>query len=1121
MTETFDHTSGVTRTLSNPVGYLTEPRGGDPTDIALEFIEENLDLFGLEAGDIDEIEITDVVRSSSTGATHVYLRQKHQGLPVYNAQLQIHINREGRILSLTNAFIPNLRPSLKPLFAAISAVQAVLSAARDLNFAVDLSPRILEEPHGFQRLTPLIADQLSKEPIQAELMWLPVGRDLKLVWRFQVHTPDDQHVYDMTVDAEPGLPAEDGSRVYTKFDWVSQDSYHVFPIPAESPNHVSGREIVVDPADPIASPLGWHNTGIAQYTNTRGNNVHAFEEGAPDNNPSCGAQRNCDFSLDLSQGPRDYVDATVANLFYWNNLVHDIQYQYGFDEESGNFQYNNFGRGGFGFDPVQARAQDRSGINNASFLTEPDSKPPLMRMFVFTGTNPDRAGSLDSGIVVHEYGHGITNRQVGGPHNVGCLANRQQPGEGWSDFIALVYTAKVGDEGTDARGMGTYVLGQDPDGPGVRTQRYSTDPSVNTHTYESINGMAVPHGVGEVWAQALWEMYWSLVDKHGFDPDLYNVLAGRGNQRALLYVNEGLKYTACSPTFTDARDGIIQAAVDNFGGEDVCTLWEGFADFGLGIDAISGGPGSTSPTNGFSVPESCWPSPPYSTSGVIDWNVTPTVGYTRQDGSGSVRVQHGGNTLSVMGNRWRRTDKTFTITPSTILEFQFRSGSQGEIHGIGLDEDDFYRNDRRIFRIYGTESWSDGFNWPDAYTGSKTFETFRIPIGQYYTGSGFRLVIVNDKDRQPYNNSSQFSHIRISEGQTTPPVTVPPVVGKLRNEAESDIFGADLVVGTVTTQSSSVRKDEVLSQDPAGGTTVEPGSSVNLVVSSGPLQVQVPHVVGLTQGAAETAIGEAELVVGTVTMQASSVPNGEVLSQDPVGGASVAPGSAVNLTVSSGSNQVAVPLVVGLSRSAAEAAILAAELVVGTVTTQASSVPEGNVISQNPLGSTPVAAGTPINLVVSSGIAPSGVLDWNATPTVGYTRQDRSGSVSVEDGGTTLVLIGNRWRRTQKTFTITPSTILEFEFQSDSQGEIHGIGFDEDDFYRNDRRVFRIFGTENWTKGINWSQTYSGSGEFETFSIPVGEYYTGSRFRLVIVNDKDRRPPNNTGRFRNVRIYEK
>jgi hypothetical protein len=78
----------------------------------------------------------------------------------------------------------------------------------------------------------------------------------------------------------------------------------------------------------------------------------------------------------------------------------------------------------------------------------------------------------------------------------------------------------------------------------------------------------------------------------------------------MLYHNEGLMNTTCAPTFTQVRDGIIQAAQTINGGADVCRLWGAFAAFGLGVDAQSGGPSSTTPLNGFSKPASCGGTPP-------------------------------------------------------------------------------------------------------------------------------------------------------------------------------------------------------------------------------------------------------------------------------------------------------------------------------------------------------------------------------------------------------------------------------------------------------------------------------------------------------------------------------
>jgi len=203
------------------------------------------------------------------------------------------------------------------------------------------------------------------------------------------------------------------------------------------------------------------------------------------------------------------------------------------------------------------------------------------------------------------------------------------------------------------------------------------------------------------------------------------------------------------------------------------------------------------------------------------------------------------------------------------------------------------------------------------------------------------------------------------------PVDVPNVVGSTQAAAEAAIVAADLTVGTVTTENSdTVPAGDVISQNPAGGASVMPGTSVDLVVSLGVQMVTVPNVVGMAQAAAEAAITAATLTVGNVTTAYSpTVPTGDVISQDPTAGSSVVHDSAVDIVVSLGVEPVTVPNVVGSAQAAAEAAITAATLTVGNVTTQYSdTVAAGVVISQNPAGGTSVAPGTSVDLVVSLGV---------------------------------------------------------------------------------------------------------------------------------------------------------
>lgn len=623
----YDRTTGVTRSLHRRGGHLTAERPDvEAMTVVRDFIANNYADLGLRANDLADYEVTDKVYSSPTGVTHIYLRQNYLGLPVYNGQLQINVDAEGRIQSVNNSCMPDIAAATATKVPVRSAAEAVAAVADHLAIQLDQPPEILSEALSRAGVTRVRGGGISRSNIEARLMWLPIrAGDARLVWNFQIAPIGGGQVYDMTVDATSG-------QVWTRFNWVDQDSYLVYPTPVESPSHSfapppgDGREVVFDPADVAASPFGWHDTdGLpgAEFTTHQGNNVHAYDDindvnagictstpSPPVSEPDCGVLLDCASAVDFTAAPSQSTSAAVTNLFYWNNLIHDVQYRYGFDAAAGNFQSNNYGASGLGLDFVLAEAQDGGGTNNANMCTPPDGQRPRMQMFLWNLTNPSRDGDFDNGIIVHEYGHGISNRLVGGPSNVSCLDNSQQPGEGLSDWWALAYTAKLGDQAADGRGIGTYALGELPGGLGIRVQRYSTDPSINTHTYESIRGAAIPHGVGEVWAQGMWEVFWALVDAHGFSPDLHDALGGFGNQRAMLYVNEGLKNTICSPTFTDVRDGILQAAAGApYNGEDTCLLWESFAFYGLGEDAVSGGPNSTFPTNGFGVPAMC-PGPP-------------------------------------------------------------------------------------------------------------------------------------------------------------------------------------------------------------------------------------------------------------------------------------------------------------------------------------------------------------------------------------------------------------------------------------------------------------------------------------------------------------------------------
>ena len=204
----------------------------------------------------------------------------------------------------------------------------------------------------------------------------------------------------------------------------------------------------------------------------------------------------------------------------------------------------------------------------------------------------NRDSDFDAGVIVHEYGHGVSNRLTGGPNNTSCLGNQEQMGEGWSDYLGIMLSMREGDTAEQRRGVGTYVEFQDTDGPGIRPFPYSTDLVVNPTSYDDVRTFSVPHGVGSVWAQMLWDMTWNMIDEYGFDADLYGGTGG--NNTALQLVMDGMKLRPCQPGFVDGRDAILNADTLSTGGENGAFIWRAFAKRGLGFSADQGSSGSVS-----------------------------------------------------------------------------------------------------------------------------------------------------------------------------------------------------------------------------------------------------------------------------------------------------------------------------------------------------------------------------------------------------------------------------------------------------------------------------------------------------------------------------------------------
>jgi len=566
-------------------------------------------------GDLDQWQITDVVPSLNPNVQHVYVQQLHNNIPIQYGTYKLTVTN-GKITWHIDQFVSDVNEKITSNRASLSPEEAIAKTVQRHGLQMPSAAGVKRD--GAMEYTD---KRVALEPIKVKQYFQLHEGQLRLVWNVNFYQKDGQHWWNENVDATTG-------QILRTEDWVitcswgdehenhnhnaeaaaplvtveeapanfmlAGESYNVYPMPLESPLD-GGRSIVNDPQDLNASPFGWHDTNGAngaEFTITRGNNVWAQDDTNGNNgtgfSPNGGSGLDFDFTLNLNNAPSTYLSAAITNLFYWNNIMHDVWYQYGFNEASGNFQENNYGKGGIGSDSVNADAQDGSGTNNANFGTPPDGSNPRMQMFLWT--NPTRDGDLDNGIIAHEYGHGISTRLVGGP-GTNALGGSEQMGEGWSDWFGLMLTMKTGDAGGDARAIGNYALGQTTSGGGIRPTPYSTNTSINGTTYGDINGLAVPHGVGYAFATILWDMTWALVAQEGFDTDFYNGTGG--NNIAMALVIEGLKNTANNPGFVSGRDGILQADQTLYGGQYNCIIWDVFAARGVGVDAVENTNGGT------------------------------------------------------------------------------------------------------------------------------------------------------------------------------------------------------------------------------------------------------------------------------------------------------------------------------------------------------------------------------------------------------------------------------------------------------------------------------------------------------------------------------------------------
>lgn len=311
---------------------------------------------------------------SANGVAQVRMQQVVDGLVVHGAYVKAAVSARGEVLHV----IDRLAPVSTPAPSRIDAPAALRAAMAHVHPAQAGGLRAT----GTQGATTTFDGGTffhGAPTVTAVVLPMDDG-SLARGWLVETWTRRTNQLDHVVV-------AGDG-RVLDVERRTANDSYRIF---AEDPGK-NAQAVAFGPAPGgAASPNGWLGTGAQRTIEISGNNAHAYLDAKDNNGPDKGGSAVTDGNFlaiaDLTASPATGSNRAVAvqNLFYLTNVVHDLLWDKGFTEEQGNFQDDNFGRGGAGRDAVQAEAQDGGGTDNANFATPADGRAPRMQMYLWTG----------------------------------------------------------------------------------------------------------------------------------------------------------------------------------------------------------------------------------------------------------------------------------------------------------------------------------------------------------------------------------------------------------------------------------------------------------------------------------------------------------------------------------------------------------------------------------------------------------------------------------------------------------------------------------------------------------------------------------------------------------------
>jgi hypothetical protein len=619
-----DDLTGTLRALTRLDGALSGPASGDAAAVGLAFARRNAAAIGLADADFDTLRLN-FRNTTANGITRLRYVQEIGGIPFFDNDLRVNLDRAGRVLNVLGA--PVHAPSVESTEPALSATEAL--AALQENVGVKRAMKIRSQSRGARREAKFEGGDF------ARLVLFAGAGGTRLAWHV-TYRATSQAFYDAIVDARSGA-------VLYRQNLVKFGDLRGFDVYPGHPDDGGTPALRTMPAQWLpGGSTALDGPNAHAFTDVDGDDTaDAAEEVGPTNGPQqrwrhlftafpaaggCDATHLCGWNSAVPTSWQANREHAATNAFYLVNKFHDhlLTAPIGFAAPE-NFETE---------DPVSTQALDGAGtdagggpdadhLNNANMGTPADPDPPTMQMYLWdyetpTVDNPyafrDIDGDDSASIVYHEYTHGLSNRLVVNADGTGAVSTPHAGamGEAWSDWYAEDFLAREGFVVDDPQVAGDVYLGDytdavygairfqamdctigsdaDPACPGG----FTTGPGGFTFgDFGHVFASAEVHSDGEIWAATLWDLRQALVADLGSET--------AGSDAAEQLVTDGMRLSPVEPSFLDMRNAIL-AADTAAGGTHHDLIWDVFQARGMGFFAGVADGSDVAPAEDFSPP---------------------------------------------------------------------------------------------------------------------------------------------------------------------------------------------------------------------------------------------------------------------------------------------------------------------------------------------------------------------------------------------------------------------------------------------------------------------------------------------------------------------------------------